>query len=333
MVLMLITSLTALVLAEEPEPTPGVLPPSIIPVIILRGSDYEMGYQYGQQVGQYIKVRRDAFWASALNNFSYEEVLHELKAYEYYIKEYVPEEIEGMKGMADGATAAGYEVSYTDVLLLGYKLRSPGPTWTYPSGAEDDELASEACSVFSAWGSTTTDGRLICSKSSDASFAYQVAIVAFPDDGNNYLATAKTGHLAYSPSMNNKGLFIGSSAGGARRATDKDYGLPPFGCGFQHLIRFASSAAEAKDMVLSWKQAGSVNIIFSDVRGDSFVVETSAAFKSVREPGDFGETDFIYATNNYFSEEGSKANMGEEFIEHAGWLGKGISISSIPRNK
>jgi hypothetical protein len=332
LILILITYQTVLIYAEEPDSTSLVLPPSVMPVVILKGSDYEMGYQYGQQVGRYINVRKDTFWASALKNFNYEEILNELKAYEYYIKEYAPEEIEGMKGMADGASAAGYDVSYTDVLLLVCKLRSPGPNWTYPLSTEHEELDSEGCSVFSVWGSTTTDRSLICSKSSDASFAYQVAIVAFPDDGNNYLATAKVGHLAYSPSMNNKGLFIGSSAGGARRTIDKDYGLPPFGCGFQHLIRFSDNAAEAKDMVLSWKQADSVNITLSDVKGDSYVVETSAAFSNVRKTGDFGETDFIYATNNYFSDEGSKAISGEEFIEHAGWIGGGISISSIPRN-
>ena len=32
-----------------------VLPPGILPVVILSGSDYEMGYQYGQQVGPYLE--------------------------------------------------------------------------------------------------------------------------------------------------------------------------------------------------------------------------------------------------------------------------------------
>ena len=35
------------------DPIPEMLPPSIMPVIILKGSDYEMGLQYGQQAAPY----------------------------------------------------------------------------------------------------------------------------------------------------------------------------------------------------------------------------------------------------------------------------------------
>ena len=36
-----------------------VLPPDILPVVILTGSDYEMGYQYGRQAGHLIiKTKR-----------------------------------------------------------------------------------------------------------------------------------------------------------------------------------------------------------------------------------------------------------------------------------
>jgi len=37
-----------------------VLPPDILPVIFLSGSDYEMGYQYGQQAGNYIKINKES---------------------------------------------------------------------------------------------------------------------------------------------------------------------------------------------------------------------------------------------------------------------------------
>jgi len=37
--------------------TPVTLPPSIMPVVILKGSDYDMGFQYGQQAGQWMEKR------------------------------------------------------------------------------------------------------------------------------------------------------------------------------------------------------------------------------------------------------------------------------------
>ena len=131
---------------------PKILPPSIIPVVILKGSDYEMGYQYGQQVGHYIEMKKDALWVSAFEMFSYDRVLHELKGYQYYIEEYTPEQIRQMKGMADGAAAAGYGVSHLDVLLINSYMRNTTPTYTYPSGAEKDEIPPlpSACSNWAA---------------------------------------------------------------------------------------------------------------------------------------------------------------------------------------
>jgi hypothetical protein len=33
------------------DPARDSLPPSILPIVVLRGSDYDMGFQYGEQVG------------------------------------------------------------------------------------------------------------------------------------------------------------------------------------------------------------------------------------------------------------------------------------------
>lgn len=303
-----------------------------MPVIILSGSDYEMGYQYGQQVGQYIEIRKDARWASSLRKLgNRKKVIYDLKGFQYYIKKYVPEEIEMMKGIADGATNAGYKLSYMDILLLNAGIRRTSG-YTYPSGAEAETLPPEECSHWSAWGSTTTDGSLICADSADQPFDYHATIVAFPDGGNNFITTVLAGGLARHPAMNNKGVFLGSSGGPQILDGVCNYGITR-PCAIQHLIRFANTAAEAVDMLSSWDYARSNNFHFSDVGGSGFVVETTAAVKSVRKSGDYGETDFIYATNNFFNKDMQEANKGEEFIKHVGWTGKNTSISSIPRNK
>ncbi|MGB7294498.1 MAG: hypothetical protein WBC70_02835, partial [Candidatus Aminicenantales bacterium] len=36
------------------DPTRDSLPPSLLPVVIIKGSDYDMGFQYGEQAGAYI---------------------------------------------------------------------------------------------------------------------------------------------------------------------------------------------------------------------------------------------------------------------------------------
>lgn len=311
-----------------------VLPPSIMPVLVLSGSDYQMGYQYGQQAGQYIELQALATWASTLQKFSRDEVLAELKASQYFTREYAPEVLEQMEGMVDGAIAAGYEVSFTDLLLINAQLgfgaiKTPWPAVTYPSDAEYEELPGEGCANWSAWGSTTRDGSLISGDVVDATFCYQVVIVAFPERGNSYLAVMRAGQVGNVPAMNNKGLFIGGSGGFANREIDYEYGIH-FMSAFHHLIRFADSAVEAKDMLLNWKVAGSWNLHFADVSGDAFVVEWTAAVQNVREPGDFGETDFIYASNTYLTEEMKDVKAADNYVEHAGW--GGARSSSICRN-
>ena len=172
------------------------LPPDILPVIILSGSDYEMGYQYGQQAGPYLAINKEASWASALEDFSRAEIIRALKANQYYIKKYTPEVIELMKGMADGASASGFTLSYTDVLLMNCTLPKP-KTAVFPAGAEKDTLPPKKCSVCSAWGSCTSDGRLIGVDTLDASgdALYGVIILAFPDQGNNYICGAEAGEI------------------------------------------------------------------------------------------------------------------------------------------
>jgi len=128
-----------------------VLPPGILPVVILSGSDYEMGYQYGHQVGPYLEKEKEAKWASALQTYNHEKVLYMLKGNQFYIQKYSPENIEIMKGIADGATATGFQLSYTDVLLMNCTLPKP-ETSDFPPGAEKDSLPPKNCSVSSAWG-------------------------------------------------------------------------------------------------------------------------------------------------------------------------------------
>ena len=304
-----------------------VLPPGILPVVILSGSDYAMGYQYGQQVGPYLEKEREAVWASALQTFSREQVLQMLKGNQFYIKKYTPENIEIMKGIADGATATGFQLSYTDVLLMNCTLPDP-ETSTFPPGAEKDPLPIKSCSVSSAWGSATTDGRLIGMDTLDSGeAAYGVIIMVFPDKGNNYICGAQAGEIGDHFLMNNRGFFLGNSGGGGSpRDIDTNYGMS-WSCSLTHIVRFANSAYEARDMLLPWQINIPENFHFVDVNGGACVVEKTATVQSVRKPGDFGERDFLYSTNNYLNKEMKPTKEGEFIKQHGGY-----GAYAAPRN-
>jgi len=306
----------------------AVLPPDILPIVILSGSDYEMGYQYGQQAGHYIQENKVEAWAEALGRFSRTEVERTLRANQHFIRKYTPQWIETMKGMADGATAAGFEISYSDVLLLNCTLPKP-ETSAYPEGAEKDSLPPKSCSVCSAWGSSTKDGGLIGMDTLDGGGEafYGVVIVAFPDKGNHYICGARAGEIGDHFLMNNKGLMVGNSGGGGSpRDIDNNYGLS-WSCSLTHLVRFANNAAEARDMILQWQINIPENFHFVDTAGSAFVVEKTAAVQSVRKPGDFGERDFLFSTNNYLNKEMKVTKEGDFIGKHGGY-----GAYSAPRN-
>jgi hypothetical protein len=287
-----------------------VLPPGILPVVILSGTDFEMGCQYGQQAGPYLAVEKEAKWASALQAHSQEQVLEMLRGNQFYIEKHTPENIEIMKGISEGATAAGFQLSYTDVLLMNCTL------------------PIKRCSVCSAWGSTTKEGGLIGMDTLDSGeAAYGVVIMAFPDEGNNYICGAQAGEIGDHFLMNNRGLFVGNSGGGGSpRDIDSDYGLS-WSCSLTHIVRFAAGAHEARDMLLPWQINIPENFHFVDVRGNACVVEKTAAVQGVREPGDFGEKDFLFSTNNYLHEKMKPTKEGGFIKQHGGY-----GAYAAPRN-
>lgn len=304
----------------------SVLPPSIIPVVFLSGSDYQMGFQYGQQAGQYIEMIKEASWVEVLQEQSREEVLNSLKRFRYYIDKYTPEAIEQIKGMVDGSKAAGYEISFGDVLVINCVPKKMPQNTLLTNKKEEPPL--EECSVFAAWGSSTKDGRLVFGDSKDSVFNHQVVIVAFPDKGNNYMTGVRAGELSEHFAMNNRGVFIGTGKNPSKRDIDLGYGLPK-PCFIQHMLRFARDATEAKDIFLPWEFPSPTNFIIADIQGNAYVVERTAAIKPVRKSGDHGEIDFIYSTNTAMTDEMKAGVNGKEYIEHAGWK---IQGSAIPRS-
>jgi hypothetical protein len=151
-----------------------------------------------------------------------------------------------------------------------------------------------------------------------------VAIVAYPSTGNAYMEVCQPGQLSAIPVMpgiNDKGVSTSGNLGGAWR--DVDYGQGAYGLNtglIPHILRFADSAAQAKDMWLSFHAPGIWNFTVSDVKGNAFCVESSAAFQTVRKPGDFGEGDFIYSRNCFFTNGAASLNgQPGKFYPHGGW--------------
>ena len=88
-------------------------PPGVMPVVVLTGSPYEMGYQYGLQAPEYIAIVRDAAWASALSRNSRVEILNNCSI----SRQYITKELTGFDfpaffdGMSDAMNDQGIAFS------------------------------------------------------------------------------------------------------------------------------------------------------------------------------------------------------------------------------
>jgi hypothetical protein len=329
------------------------LTPNVRPVIIVSGSDYDMGYQWYQQIVHIYGLRYLEGRKARKFTLAEQEAL---KAYQSFIDKHTPEMTELLKGMVAGAKDAGIELTYEDMLAKfcsgdGNAIRMPGQAQRAAVGAAGacPDCYDSDCSGFAAWGDATRDGRLIAGGSGDHEIRLgdneitrlEYCIVMMPKNGNNFVTSTSTG-CCWHAGMNNKGvtMFHHGATGYCGRYDEKQpfkYGVPNTMI-TMHSLRFANSAKEAQEIVLSLPSGdGRIGGAWADVNGTAFVIENRDNPRLIRKPGDNGERNFIYATNNLFSKElgscyKSSPGLPVEFVPHAGWLGTHGSRESIPRN-
>ncbi len=284
-------------------------PPSIRPVMIMSGSEYDMGYQYATQTtqvfGPWILERKQGTFTG--------EKLDQLKEKEGYIQQSLPEWIDFLKGMADGATDAGVKLSYEEV-LADYTGVNPDPS----------------CSSWIAWGSATKDGKVIFGSSGDHQNRFDEATLIFlPETGNNFMTDSRGGGLMHG-GMNNKGVIYAHHGSGVTGGGSTQ--LPSRLC-VMNSLRFANTALEAQELQLSYENPR-MKGIWGDIDGNAFVIEMKNP-DAIRYPGDNGERDFIFATNNTLN-PALGMYMGDEYglswDINLGFFGERGDIYSNGRN-
>jgi len=326
------------------------------PVVILKGSDHEMGYQYVRQLAQVF----GSWILELLDQELSDGQIKALEGYEWYIQKHAPEMIGFFKGMAAGAGDAGIALTYEQVLAqfcLGVKageyLKTPADQAGFPEkldGLEDRENDNEhesgqnqagrdsvsKCGSVAAWGTATKDGKVITSGSSDGNDHFNVTLVCFPEDGNAYIHSP---YYAVGPwvsagghsGMNDKGLVYvhhGVTQSAQTQGKKPRYGIQS-DIAVRHTLRYANTAKEAVDMTLTYETTGDfagggyygTGGFWVDKDRNAFIIERSDEPPVIRKPGDHGERDFMYATNTLLSKD--LGGKGEEYVEHGGWLKKG----------
>jgi hypothetical protein len=312
------------------------LVPNITPVMVLYGTDYDIGYQYSRQLSQIF----GPFALESLQRSLTSDEIAALKIYERQVKQFVPEFIDMFRGMVAGASVAGVDLSYEQVLAdfytvsvidytAGHMIGTKLPTYSdgEPAQVQNRVFPANDCSGFAAWGSTTKNHKLICASSEDHPLRHEFLAVVIPDTGNSYIFNMvilppKGGH----PAMNNKGLVYvhhgGAHGSGTAGREKPGYGIPQI-LAIQHTLRFACNANEALALQLGYPPGIPAAGLWADTGGQAFNLECRDP-QTIRRSGDYGERDFLYATNTCMAEslQPFLKNMFGwpiNYVPHGGW--------------
>jgi len=296
-----------------------------------------MGYQYAQQLvqiyGPWILKRKT-------HKIFNEKQKSVLKKWKQVHEQYIPWITDFWNGWIEGARKLGINMTFHEVLDLWVGHHPPSRNFLDTGGLPD--IPPLACSGVAAWGSATNDKKLVTASTGDHSLSYQIVIVAFPKNGNNFIYSSfgATGEISGAeiwffghPAINSKGVAYVHHGGGPKFLEPKKY----WGYGIRraisvmHILRFANSAKEAQEMEKSWPigdigwgdQATVGGFYADDTYG--YIIEGRKDPIAIREAGLLGETDFLYANNSVahpdaiHSEWMSKDKDEWMWDEHGGW--------------
>lgn len=301
----------------------------------LKGSWYQMGRQYGERAGDLVRYTYEGWYDEVLpQQGSNQAIIDYIHQEDRYYQALVPEALEFMRGIADGAKQdldsskyAKTMTNYEKILMINsyFGLQAPAPASqaTLQHSGEDP-----ACSGAVIFGSATKDGHLIHVSSEDQHFfpqEYLVTFVAEPSDpgAHKFTVTDTAGEIGSEQALNDAGVVVSGYAGGSLHIAVPTVAKPFSGyrragldwqVGDFYVAAFASTAKQAVQLltvgrpqyrkrtgnkIVIGKCRKGVNWVVSDKRS-AFVVESIPADENgiaryaVRKPGDMGEKGASY---------------------------------------
>ena len=248
----------------QPSPAP-VLKDIPIPVIHVKGSHYEVGYQIGTQLKDYIlgdvaEMKKSPDW---------KKVRAEAELFLAYSKKYLPEYVTEIKGAADA---------------VGVELEDLFPGLCEEIGDENYRF-TKGCSDLIASNDVTADGSVLAAHNNDTSPSTQesVVIVHYQVDGEPEIVAVGYGGLGISVGYNSAGISL---TGNQVDSNDMRVGVPRLL--LVRKILAAKTLGEAIDAAILKERASDYNQLITDASGEIYSIEGSA-------------TDYapLYSTDGY----------------------------------
>ena len=323
--------------------TPATPP---IRVVVVSGTNYEMGVQYGEQAAELIAVNRDVVWeildtkvvdpgtGEPLGRTVIEK---DIQVWTYYQKKYDPGLTEWFLGISQGCENKGFHVSYADLVALmvypqevwarpampyppetGVVAAAPSKDSTFLATARTGTRPRSSCTAFAATGNTTQGREPMVSITGGAMLEVvnYVILIAFPTDGERFIALTDSGRIANNVGMNSKfGWVMPAAVNAPWPPCASSWGVTSE-VYFHYLMQYPKSAQEAVEYLDNTPKGGVTGLfLFADHSGEVFIYEGGICGSAIRKPGDLGENkDFVVSTNHYNSPQMAPYNLPAEWF-------------------
>ena len=230
-----------------------------VPVVVVKGTPYEMGRQLGEIIGPQMKQ----FVPAAM-----EGIMKRLGVTSDYLREvwarsaaFADDRVEQeMAGLADGSGVplALLQTMHAVPLLMPY-----------------------SCSSIAAWGPATEDGHLYQTRNLDWSLEvkaheFPVIVVYMPDKGNAHVIPTFAGMIGAHTGMNVRGIALAEMGDSPAREMPYQIHAPHFTVFFRTMLYDAGSLTEALDLFQAQPQTKRYHFVFGDGLSDKRAVKIRA---------------------------------------------------------
>lgn len=164
------------------------------------GAPYERGYQHGYLLAPEIRQQQDAsrYLTFQSTGMPWEFFVNQSEI--MFTGHIDPEYLEEIRGIAEGATAAGTKVSWQEILALNAQMEIVDYWWPSVQSNEYEKIDDhEHCSAFIATGSWTDSGKIVVAHNTwsafeDERFCNLIHDIV-PEKGNRILMQSLPGHI------------------------------------------------------------------------------------------------------------------------------------------
>lgn len=229
------------------------------PLVVVRGTPYEMGYHLGRATANEIRT----FVPAALAGIMQELGLDQAQLSEVWARTsaYGDDRVEQeLAGLADGAGVplAMLQAVHAVPLLMPY-----------------------SCSSIAAWGDATADGHLYQTRNLDWSMEvgaheFPVIVLYLPEEGTPHVSPSFAGMIGAHTGMNARGIVLSEMGDASAAEAPYDVHAPHFTVLFRTMLYDGDSLSSALDIFRAHPHTKRYHYVFGDGRKERRAVKVRA---------------------------------------------------------